>query len=74
MREKECKVFHRMNGSESATLCGLSPVQTYKAGEMIACDCGHPKCQYPVNCPLCIEVSTMPEVNLVVSPMPNSVN
>ena len=38
------------------TLCGIDADHVDMARFKIACDCGHPKCEKPVTCPVCIEL------------------
>lgn len=40
--------------SGEETLCGLTP-ETHPRVD-IACNCGHPQCELPVNCPLCLAI------------------
>ena len=42
------------------TLCGLLPAYVVDGRELAidaACDCGHPECELPPTCPVCIAVA-----------------
>lgn len=40
------------------TLCGLTDQACAGYSLRVACDCGHPDCEYPVNCPGCLGIKS----------------
>lgn len=46
--------FRHALASTTTTRCGLNPEATHGHSLMIACDCGHPNCEFPTNCPGCL--------------------
>lgn len=47
----------RADDDFSDTLCGLAEDRALNDQVVrMACDCGHPECQNPPNCPACLQV------------------